>query len=300
MGTATRDTHTDHGGWTREVVEAAADEEVGASQEVATGGDVVDPKGRAGPWAGADDQLDRLGRWADGRSVVAAIAVGVFVGAGWGIVARAWMRLITEHPEFSWSGTLYIVGAPAVIGAVVALAHVAVARQWRAAMVLRVPAVMVHVLLGAGAGSLLLPTLVFGSIALARRRFGVVLRIALGLLILAVGIPGGVQDGGSSMAAGVLVAGVALAVLVVSGWRTRVVLGTLAVLTAMGVSATVLVSDISLVRAALGSLIYLPLVAVPTLTAASLLRPREATPVAVSGGRTEAAAGVVAETSEGP
>ncbi len=250
---------------------------------VGTGGAVeAGPEGRAGPEAGVGGRLARLERWAEGRGVVAAMAVGLFVGAGWGIVARAWMRLITEHPEFSWSGTLYIVGAPAVIGSVVALAHVAMARGWRAAMLLRVPAGMVHVLLGMGAGALLLPTIVFGSIALARRRFGLAMRIVLGLLVLAVGIPVGVGDGGSTGAAGLIAAGVAVAVLLVSGWRTRVVLGTLAVLAALGVSGTVLATNIPLVRALLGSLIYLPLVAIPTLTAASVLRPRQATPVVAS------------------
>ena len=62
-------------------------------------------------------------------------------------------------------------------------------------MLIRVPAVVVHVLLGMGAGALLLPTIVFGSIGLARRRFGLAMRIVLGLLVLAVGLPAGVGDG---------------------------------------------------------------------------------------------------------
>lgn len=298
MGTTTTDTHGGDGRGTPRLVEAKAGREVGAAREVGTGGEVeAGPEVRAGLEAGVGGRLPRLERWAEGRGVVAAMAVGLFAGAGWGIVAQAWMRLISEHPEFSWSGTLYIVGAAAVIGSVVALAHVAMARQWRAAMVLRVPAVMVHVLLGMGPGALL--TIVFGSIALARRRFGLAMRIALGLLalgllVLAVGIPRGVGDGGSSMAAALIAAGVGVVVLVVSGWRTRVVLGTLAVLAALGLSGTVLATDIPLVRAFLGSLLYLPLVAIPTLTAASVLRPREATPVVASRVLTETGSGEVA------
>ena len=41
--------------------------------------------------------------------VMSTLAIGVLGGAALGIVARAWMRLISEDPEFSWSGTLFIV-----------------------------------------------------------------------------------------------------------------------------------------------------------------------------------------------
>ncbi|MBY5161914.1 hypothetical protein [Salsipaludibacter albus] len=222
--------------------------------------------------------LPPLERWAQDRGVVAAVAIGFVVGAGWGIVARAWMRLISEHPEFSWSGTGYIVVAPALIGAVVALAHVAMARHWRAAMLLRVPAVLVHVLLGMGAGALLIPTIAFGSIAAARDRFGLALRLGLAVLVLALGIPIGIGDGSSAVGVGILAAGVVVVVVLVSGWRTRVVLASLAILVALGVSVSVLVAEIPLVRGALGALLFLPLVAVPTLSAASVLRPRRHRP----------------------
>lgn len=35
-------------------------------------------------------------------------AAGLVLGAAWGVAARAWMRLISTDPEFSWSGTLLI------------------------------------------------------------------------------------------------------------------------------------------------------------------------------------------------
>lgn len=246
----------------------------------------------AGPPAATGGRLPPLHRWAEDRNVATTMAVGLFVGAGWGIIARAWMRLISERPEFSWSGTLYVVGAPAVIGAVVALAHVAMARQWRAARVVRVPAALVHVLLGMGAGVLLLPTIVFGSLALARRRYGVAVRVAIALVVLGAGLPAGAGETGSGMVAALVAVGVVVAVVLVVGWRTRAVLGTVAVLAALGVSSTILASDVPVARALLGSLCYLPLVGVPTLSAASVLRPARAT--AVSGMPTESVSGAVA------
>ena len=50
-----------------------------------------------------------------------------------GIMARAWMRLISENPEFTWNGTIFIVGGFTVFGftqSVVAVAR----RRARAAM----------------------------------------------------------------------------------------------------------------------------------------------------------------------
>ena len=51
--------------------------------------------------------------------------VGLALGAGWGVVARAWMRMVSTSPEFSWSGTLAIVGLSAIVGLLVGL-------SWRA------------------------------------------------------------------------------------------------------------------------------------------------------------------------
>ena len=50
---------------------------------------------------------------------------GLALGAVWGVVARAWMRLVSTSPEFSWSGTLMLVGLSAIVGLLVGL-------SWRA------------------------------------------------------------------------------------------------------------------------------------------------------------------------
>jgi hypothetical protein len=39
------------------------------------------------------------------------VVVAPFAGAALGVVARCWMRLITEDSEFTWSGTIFIVVA---------------------------------------------------------------------------------------------------------------------------------------------------------------------------------------------
>lgn len=51
--------------------------------------------------------------------------VGLALGAAWGMAARAWMRMVSTSPEFSWSGTLGIVGLSAIVGLLVGL-------SWRA------------------------------------------------------------------------------------------------------------------------------------------------------------------------
>jgi hypothetical protein len=54
------------------------------------------------------------------RRLPAAVvcAAGVVGGVALGWVARAFMRLFSEDPEFSWSGTLFIVGVFTVFAGV--------------------------------------------------------------------------------------------------------------------------------------------------------------------------------------
>ena len=48
--------------------------------------------------------------------MVRAAAAGLALGAGWGVLARVWLRMISTNPEFSWSGTLLIIGFSALAG----------------------------------------------------------------------------------------------------------------------------------------------------------------------------------------
>lgn len=94
------------------------------------------------------------------------LAGGLVAGALWGVVARVFMRLLSDDPQFSWAGTLGIIGLSAVAGACVGLVHAARetgrSRWWRLAAL---PAV----LLFAGPGSILLPAAV-GMAAVLRTR----------------------------------------------------------------------------------------------------------------------------------
>ena len=89
-------------------------------------------------------------------------ALGLGLGAAWGVLARVWMRLISTDPEFSWSGTLFIVGLAALLGAGVGLVDAALragrSRWWRLA-------VLPGLLLLLGPGILLAPSFLVGGLA---------------------------------------------------------------------------------------------------------------------------------------
>ncbi|MFL6152889.1 MAG: hypothetical protein ACJ72B_10965 [Ornithinibacter sp.] len=113
------------------------------------------------------------------------LAAGLLGGAVWGVVARVFMRLLSDDPQFSWEGTLAIVGASAVAGALVGLVHGARvtgrSRWWRLAA-------LPGVLLFAGPGSLLLPAAVgMAAVLLGRpavRAVGVLLVAATPVIVV--------------------------------------------------------------------------------------------------------------------
>jgi hypothetical protein len=112
------------------------------------------------------------------------VVSGAVIGASWGAVMRAWMRFISNNPEFSWGGTLFIVGAATIVGAVLGLARLrrrsGGVGWWRLS-------IMSLALLGAG-GAVMWPSVVLGGIAFGRPRPRW-LRIVLTLGALAVQIP---------------------------------------------------------------------------------------------------------------
>ena len=67
------------------------------------------------------------------RSLAAHLGFGLAIGSGLGVAARGFMRLLAADPEFSWSGTILIVGLFAVFGVVqgaVAATRSRTTRQW--------------------------------------------------------------------------------------------------------------------------------------------------------------------------
>ena len=129
-----------------------------------------------GPGPGAVRDRAGPGR---GAVMLRAAACGLGLGAGWGVLARVWMRMISTEPEFSWSGTLLILGFAAVAGLGLGLLHGARAGQrsrwWRLTVLVALPIVTL------GQGAVFTPAFWLGGFALADRGPRVV-RVALGLV----------------------------------------------------------------------------------------------------------------------
>jgi hypothetical protein len=94
------------------------------------------------------------------------------------------MRFVSTSPEFSWTGTAFILAAPTVIATLAGLVVIARRRAWRYAWLARWLGAGSMVLLGAGAGIVMLPTLLFGTLAVARTDWPRWVRAGLALLAL--------------------------------------------------------------------------------------------------------------------
>ncbi len=97
--------------------------------------------------------------------VVACAVAGTALGA----VARWWMRLLSDDPEFSWSGTIAIVMVFTVAGAGSGLAARARRARRRWATLGRVVGGVLTLGLFVAAGGMMLPTVAGGSLAVWRR-----------------------------------------------------------------------------------------------------------------------------------
>jgi hypothetical protein len=95
-------------------------------------------------------------------------AAGFLLGAVWGVFLRVWMRLLVAYGEFTWSGTLLIIGCSAAAGS--GLALVRAARRsgrgpgWRWAALLAAPLVLFP-----QGVVVLLPALLLGGLAISGR-----------------------------------------------------------------------------------------------------------------------------------
>jgi hypothetical protein len=98
------------------------------------------------------------------------LAYGVIGGFALGVIARAWMRLISENPEFTWSGTIFIVAAFTIFGlaqSFVAVARGRVDRRSRLTIIRAIGAIAMLPLFVA-AGALMMPTVVASGLAIVR------------------------------------------------------------------------------------------------------------------------------------
>ncbi len=103
---------------------------------------------------------DRPRRAGTARLLVRGAATGLALGAGLGVLARVWMRTVSTDPQFSWAGTLMILGlfaaAGLLVGVVRALRLASRSPWWK---LLLLPGLALF----AGPGMLLLPGTVVGG-----------------------------------------------------------------------------------------------------------------------------------------
>lgn len=133
------------------------------------------------------DATTRLG-------IVRTIATGLLGGFTLGVAARAWMRLITTDPEFTWNGTMFIVLGFTIWGTGQAAASAIRSRtvgRWKVATARGIGAVTTLPLFMA-AGGIMAPTVIAGSLALHRADWSkwvrVVLAVVATLPVVSVGI----------------------------------------------------------------------------------------------------------------
>ena len=120
--------------------------------------------------------------------VVSTLAIGLLGGAALGIAARGWMRLISDDPEFTWDGTIFIVMAFTIFGftqSVVAVARRTARRRWTLTLA-RVIGTVGLMPLFVGAGVVMVPTVVGGGLAFARVEWH---RVARGICLVLAAAP---------------------------------------------------------------------------------------------------------------
>ena len=116
------------------------------------------------------------------HAVLRAALIGLGLGVAWGAAARAWMRLVSTEPEFSWLGTSLILGLSGVLGLLTGLSwrarHATGRRRWL--RLLFVPGLVLF----AGQGLPLAPGLLVAGPLLRRRGL-----LARAVTVLAVAGP---------------------------------------------------------------------------------------------------------------
>ena len=117
-----------------------------------------------------------------------ALPIGLVLGLILGVLARLWMRLISDNPEFSWAGTIFIVTAFGLFGTAQGLSWAARRSGWprRWVTVARVGAAVLTLPLFTGSGSIMLPTVLTASLASWRTDWPRWTRVLAGLLALPV------------------------------------------------------------------------------------------------------------------
>lgn len=126
------------------------------------------------------------------------ILLAVFGGLIFGVLARLWMRWISTDPEFSWSGTIFIVIAFTIFSTTQASVYVLrrKAKTRRLTSVIRGGGIFLTLPIFTGAGAVMFPTVVLGSIALWQKKLDKNIRIVLAMISLIMPVIG-IQNLGS-------------------------------------------------------------------------------------------------------
>jgi hypothetical protein len=123
---------------------------------------------------------------------------GLAGGVAWGIHARVWMRFISTDPQFTWSGTLFIVLGFGIAGLAQSAAYLGRRAGLRRSRLtgVRVAAFAGLLPLGAAAGGPVFPTIVIAPLALTHTEWSTRTRLLVGgiALIPVVAIAGILLD----------------------------------------------------------------------------------------------------------
>jgi len=104
------------------------------------------------------------------KQISLRIFIGVLSGFILGVVARLWMRWISTEPEFSWSGSIFIVSGFVIFATSQSIVGLLRKRFHGklATFAIRVVGVIFSLPIFAAAGAIMLPTVVLASIAIWR------------------------------------------------------------------------------------------------------------------------------------
>lgn len=111
-------------------------------------------------------------------------------GLALGVISRVWMRLISNEPEFSWGGTVVVVGVFVLSGLGTGLSSMMSAGGRRSDRIGRGAGLLLLLPLFGAAGAQMMPTVILGSLSVHRKTWNPWIRVLFGLLalVLPVGI----------------------------------------------------------------------------------------------------------------
>lgn len=114
----------------------------------------------------------------------------ILSGLALGVTARIWMRLITDDPEFSWGGSVVVVGVFVLFSFGTGVCLMMSAGNRRSDRFGRLVGALLMLPLFGAAGAQMMPTVILGSISLHRTSWKVWIRVLFGLLALV--LPAGI------------------------------------------------------------------------------------------------------------